>query len=628
MILRRWVAHPWFPLLRLGTVIAAWVLWAWRPSQGWSLVLAAVPWAIAIAAGQRPSGPFVVNLAMALFLLSAGVGLWASYDPLALRAVFSHPVGWQKLWGLLLATMLYYALVDSAPARRWMLGTLVGFGAAVAVVSVVTRDWRAEPAKWELVTRLGSLIQSALPSLPGDILNPNVSAGILAPLLPLSLGLVGETRVRGLPSVWAAWGWATGAAILLGVLFATSRGAWMGLGASALLACSWWVRARWRPGRASPWAWGAIALTTGLAGGSIIGTLSPLGAASTASQAVANRLGIFSQALLLVRDYRFTGCGLGQFPLVHSTYAMLIHVPSLSHAHALLLDVAVEQGTLGAVAVIAAWGAGALLGLRELVRSQAPKPILAAGLTSLVTLAIHSTVDDALYSSRGVLLLWMPLATIVSALPADGPRRVPLRERPIVELAPLVAVAFGAGLALLLAGRALTAAWYANLGAVAQTKAELRAYDYAHFGERTLDQVRQQIDLSPAEARFARALALDPGQVTARARSSTIAASRGQYEQALLHAQAAWSSGHSDQVTRLLLGDALVATGQVENAAQVVSGLRWAADRLAGQAWYRYWMAEDYRRAADAWRAVALLDPTSPDPAHWIAEAEKRVATP
>jgi cytochrome c-type biogenesis protein CcmH/NrfG len=174
----------------------------------------------------------------------------------------------------------------------------------------------------------------------------------------------------------------------------------------------------------------------------------------------------------------------------------------------------------------------------------------------------------------------------------------------------------------------VTAAWYANLGAVRQTWAELSQYDHRHFDNPTLDEIRRQTDLSAAEQFYSRALALDPGQVTARTRLAEIALSRGQYDQALVHMQAAWDAGHRDRVTRLLLADALVATGNVAPGVEVVRELKWAEERLDGQGWYRYWLDGDYGRAADAWRAVVQLNPNNRRAARRVAEAEAKVGSP
>jgi len=118
---------------------------------------------------------------------------------------------------------------------------------------------------------------------------------------------------------------------------------------------------------------------------------------------------------------------------------------------------------------------------------------------------------------------------------------------------------------------------------------------------------------------------LEPGNRTARQRLAAIALSRGQYDDALRHAEAAWESGHRDDVTRLLLGDALVADGQAERAAEVVQGLEWAERRLLGNAWYRYWVGEDYRRVVTSSSTVLLLDPDNDAAAELLARAEAKL---
>jgi len=637
---RRDGERDWFSLIRLGAVIGGCILWAWKPALGWGLVLAGAPWLFQALAGQRTFGRSkrleLLDVSLVLFLLTAGVGVWASYDRDGSRAIFFippsimnlvegavQPIGWQKLWGLFLAALLYYALAatKAAKGQRRALGLLAGFGALVALVFIATHDWAAEPSEWEPITRLGEAIQAPLPPpLPGGLLDPNGAGGVVAPLLPLSLGLAVEA---GRKRAWLmAWGLLTGVAMALGLLLTASRGAWIGLGGALALGIAWWLAGRL--GRQKQ----RLAIFVGLVALGVLAVLlavvgiSPLRAMTLESFDFTNRLNIFSQAALLVRDYPFTGCGLGSFALVHSTYALLIHVPVIGHAHSLLLDIAVEQGIVGALAAAVVWGGAAWLGMRELARAEGPRPVLAAGLLSLAVLVIHTLMDDPIYVSRGIPLLWASAGVVVATLrdrKAGWP--VPRRWRWLV-----VGMALLGLLLLGLFGRTLTATWCANLGAVAQTLVELPPYDYNHFDDPTLDQIRQREDLSAAEAYFHRALALDPGQVTARTRLAHIALGRGEYETALEHTQAAWEAGHRDRITRLLLGDALVAQGRVEEAAAVARGLEWAESRLNGQAWYRYWVNEDWQRAAYALRAVLLLDPENAYAGGWIESAEEKAA--
>jgi len=166
---------------------------------------------------------------------------------------------------------------------------------------------------------------------------------------------------------------------------------------------------------------------------------------------------------------------------------------------------------------------------------------------------------------------------------------------------------------------------YANLGAVQQTRTELTRYDPQNFGTYSLDQARRDSNLAPALASFASALAVDPNNRTALQRQSEIALSLGDYPSALADITRLWAAGDRDEITRLLYGDALAADSQVDAAARIVRGLTWAEPRLLGQAWYRYWLGQDYRRAASAWSAALLLNPQEPGIESWIEKAQEKL---
>jgi len=696
----------WLLTLRVGAVVAAWVWWALLPSSGWVVALAAVPVLITLIR-HRSLGPAFLTVCLAVFLVSALVALWATYDRDATRPVFDHPVGWQKLWGLLLAALFFYALVTirSPQGLRWAVGLLAGLGAAVAAGFVVTNDWAAQPALWAPITRLGESLQAAvqalLPPLPRGVLNPNIAGGVVAPLLPLSAGLALEGR-RVRDPAWIALGVVAGAAMVMGLVLTTSRGAWLATAGALALAALWWLAGKVARARRLA-AFGAVLGAVALVGVAVWAAVPPLRRLVLAIGPVANRLDIFSQAALLARDYPFTGSGLGTFPMVHSTYSLMIHVAVLSHAHALPLNVAVEQGLIGADALLVAWAAAAWLGLRALARAERSCPLLGAALVSLAVLVIHGLVDDALYSSRGVLFLWAPVAVVLAAakgmdapgnnarassgpdshapvanaMEGDAPvENVPGSRAPGTDAAspgpsspadraadpappeasrpssfvvrpssavqhpsslvhhplsiihdPSSALLLVAAAALIiiavLVRRPIAALWHANLGAVRQTRVELQAYDPERFGNVSLDKVRRQEDLSAALRHLQSALAFDPAQPTARTRLSQIALARRDYDAAMDHARAPWEAGYRDRVTRLVLGDALVARGQVEQAAQTVAGLERARTRLQGQAYF-YQRHGDWQRAAYAWRTLAALDPDDDAARANAARAEEK----
>lgn len=615
-------AFDLLPTLWLAAVLAAWVVWAWDTSPGWPVALAAAPGVVWLVSGRASLRPAALTLGLALFLLTMGLGLWAGYDRDGSLAVFSNPIGWQKVWGILLAVLLYFALAaaDTPAALRRALALLTGLGAAVALVFAATHDWATAPSSVGLITRLGQALQVPLPALPGGLLNDNVVGGITAPLLPLAGGLAVRSS-----RPWRVWGLLTGLALALGVLLSTSRGAWLGVAGAVALAAAWILAGRLaRPDRRAP-AFAALAGAGGLALVLALALVPALRAPLLGSADAQNRLHIYEQALLVVREFPYTGSGLGTFPLLHSTYALLIHVPILPHAHGLLVDVALEQGVFGLLGALLVWGAAAVVGLQGLVTAVdeevLDRAVLAAGLLSLAVLVLHGLVDDALYGSRGLLLLWAPAGVIVAAA---GPRaRAPLGRVGWWLLLGLVLIAM---LGVLFYGPSLVAAGYANLGAVYQARAELARYDYRHFDQPTLDELRAGLDLSQAEAAYEQALVWEDGQPVARTRLAQLALARGRYAEALTHAEAAWEAGHRDRVVRLIYGDALVANGQVEQGAAVVEGLVWASSRLQGQAFYRYWRGQDWQRAAYAWQAALILEPDNEHVQRQAQAAAERAA--
>ncbi len=158
---------------------------------------------------------------------------------------------------------------------------------------------------------------------------------------------------------------------------------------------------------------------------------------------------------------------------------------------------------------------------------------------------------------------------------------------------------------------------------------ELTRYNPYEFLKYDIDQMRQDSvqdgSLAPAMANFARAMEIDPQQRTAVQRQAQIALSTREYAAALDTMNRLWQSGDRDDVTRLLYADALVANGQPKPAAEAVRGLNWAHSRLLGQSWYRYWIYQDYQRAADAFTAILLLDPQTPNVPDLLKQAQEKL---
>jgi hypothetical protein len=414
----------------------------------------------------------------------------------------------------------------------------------------------------------------------------------------------------------------------VGLFLTTSRGAILGVGCSLALGIGWLlVKNLFKDWRRLT-AYLALCMSAISAICISVALLPPLRTALENSQAIADRLDILYEAALLIRDYPFTGIGLGQFPLVHSTYALMIRVPVLPYAHSMFADIALAQGIPGLLVALSAMGIASWLGLGTLEHVVGAPPALAAGLLSMPVLLVHGMVDSALYSGRGMLLLWVPAGLIIAGrqstqaeIPpaARGLTRKHLCVWGVVAVAALLCAAFF--------WRPIAATWYANLGAMHQARTELSLYDHQSFGDFTIDHIRRQADLSRIERLYSKGLELDPGQVTAQARLAGIALSKRRYEEALAHTRTLWNAGYRDRITRLLRGDALVATGDMLAGVETVRGLEWAAERFDTQAYYRYWTDHDYRRAADAWRAVVELNPANRSAAQSAEAAEAKIGT-
>jgi len=625
------------PYVELGCALLAGALWY---AQGgalsyrskwpgpWAVLLLVLMWGLyrqRTGLTRRVSLRAVkpVDILLALFVLSALVGTQTAYAP---------GPAWAKFWLVVGAWGLYYALVHQ-PDLAHLYGALtVGglFGVVLTVYFFLTNDWSAHPLKVPALVALGESVSALLPRSSAEATNPNIIGGLLALTLPFYVPLVYLPRKedtlrlsgwlrRTLPILWVT----AVAIVLLGLLVTTTRGAWL----ATLVGFALWGLWRGLGRRLTDgvrWQW-VVGLL--LLGGVLTGIVASvvLAYGLPGAGALTGRLGLLTDSLSLAWDYVLTGSGLGTFQMNFSIYTLLIHVGYIHNSHNIFVDLLVEQGIGGlllylGLVILCIWQA-----MRALQRVNWQRTwIIEAGLVSLAAILIHGQVEDVFYGSQWLLLFFVPFALV-----RWGTAAVDVPECSYPRLARCLAVGilgvlFVLGIAF---WRPLLAQGYASLGAMRQARVELARYEFGKTPGYIMDSVRQTEDLQASMTLFQHALALDAGNTTARQRLAGIYLSRGEYETALIHIEAIWETGHRDPVTRLLRGDALVALGRVEEAAEVVAGLTWAQVRLEGQAWDRYWINDDFTRAAYAWRTIALIQPEGAEYALQRAqEAEQRAA--
>ena len=120
------------------------------------------------------------------------------------------------------------------------------------------------------------------------------------------------------------------------------------------------------------------------------------------------------------------------------------------------------------------------------------------------------------------------------------------------------------------------AQFQAQLGAVSQTRAELSVYRWPEWPIQ--DALRRPLPgaaqpprslsiLAPPSHAIEAALALDPANVTANRRLGQIELSRGQYEAARRHLEAAYGAAPGQRATRQLLGESYALAGDAAGAA-------------------------------------------------------------
>jgi putative inorganic carbon (HCO3(-)) transporter len=565
-----------------------------------------------------------------LFLLTALVGVWAAYD---------RAPAWRRLVMIAIGLALAVGVAWAGRRRgRRALGT-IGLGCALLAGALgayflLSHDWTAGPGKFAALQGAGLWVQAHRPQvpLPEDI-HPNIAAGGLALTLPLGAGGVVWTWSQGRRplALVGALGLTLG---LIALALSASRGAWLGLGAGALTAG--YLEWRFGYGRSSPLRLvgdvllieaalvALAAFGVALSGPSLdrwLGTI-PMG------DSAIGRAQLWRDSLGLIGDYPFTGSGLGATSMVYSSYVLLIHVPFAYHMHNLFLQIAVEQGVPGLVAFLGLVGVAGWKLIRAYRGDGSSGALRLAATTAFVTLLVNGMVDAGVYGSRLVLIGFLPLGFAVAFVrrrrnisPASdaAASTARARRRTVLWLLPLVLVLA----ALLLPGS--RAAFQANLGAVAQTQAELSIYHWPEWSFQDAVRRSSGVDLAPAVTHYQAALVLNQRNATAQRLLGQITLSLGDYETARQHLEAAYAAAPNQRATRQLLGESYAIEGEVERAAALWRTVDTGLDQLAmREMWYN--SIGEPERAAWVAEAAALAASDAQMDAYRLSEPRTQPA--
>ncbi len=436
------------------------------------------------------------------------------------------------------------------------------------------------------------------------MLSDNLASGVLVIALPFACAALWVAAVsrRFMLGGFAVLGLVSGAVALV---LTGSRGAWIGLSAGAMVAGYLLFRHAFVARRDRRPLWlllvdaSVIVAVVGAVAFFVAIVLSPeldarLGVSAQGGSAF-SRIALWRDSLPLIQDYFFTGSGLSATAMIYATYAYLLHVPYLVHAHNLYLQIALEQGVLGLVAFLGIMTSAVAYTITAWRRTDAVgRVLLAAGYAALTALLVHGLFDAELFYSLLAPMIFLAPALLV--LVASGMYRHARSSdygEPVTA-GRMAGVVMGIGLPVLVAVilPGAPARWEANLGSALQSRTELSIYHRPEWSFQ--DEVRRRLpqDLAAAESHFQNALALDPAQPTANRRLGQIALARGNYAAALNYLSIAHAAQPGDRVARQLLGELAALRGDTTGAAAMWHGLDFSQGQLMVRGWWYEFFGE------------------------------------
>jgi putative inorganic carbon (hco3(-)) transporter len=202
------------------------------------------------------------------------------------------------------------------------------------------------------------------------------------------------------------------------VLFLTkSRGAWMGVFAAVLLIVLLLYKQSWK-------RLVAISLTS-MVGLYFVAT-PPFIDSLLRSDVIGGmdgRVEIFSRSILMIKDFPFTGIGMGTFAnIVDIFYPFFLFSPGqIVHAHNLFLQVALDLGILGLIAWLAVFFSVTLVAIRayQLALTKGDTLFMGIGaglLGSQFALAVHGLTDAVVWGMvKPAPLVWALWGLIIAS---------------------------------------------------------------------------------------------------------------------------------------------------------------------------------------------------------------------
>jgi O-antigen ligase len=587
------VNHRWFALADLILVFTYGAAVTILPQLGgWLVILLLVPLGIRLASGNIACRSTILYILLALIAVTAGIGTWAAYDQQA---------AWEKFWIIIGSVLIFSILINQPQANLGVVVGLVGLlGVIIAIIFLFNNDWTNQSSDLGVIERAGDWFMALQLSLGDITIQPNFVGGLLAIIFPLSAAasihyiLAGDTTKAILFTT-------IGIVLILGLFLTSSRGAWLalilGLGSWLLWRASSFLSQKVNIPKIGilvlflmlviiPSTWifatypgGAIGLSQLLPG-------LPSGE---------SRLNLALNTSKLIGDYPFTGGGLQSFPGLYSQYIMVTPYFLFAYSHNFYLDVILEQGFAGGLAILAVIIGGALFAIMK------HKPenneslsswLIEAVMVSTLIILIHGLVDDPLYGDTGTpLMLLIPGIALILANgqsykrsddAASGDRLPNLNARlgsnkflfPLIAIIILMIGFFGFR-------KSLLSNWYANLGAVEMSRNELHNWPQNKWNDNP-----DVSSLEGSESLFMTSLEFSPNQRTAWHRLGLISMQERDFGSAQDELEIAFRIDPEHRGIRKSLGYAYVWGDRLDQAERVLEGIAEAKSEMEAYTWW------------------------------------------
>jgi hypothetical protein len=509
-----------------------------------------------------------------------------------------NPAAAQSKWIAIVAgIVLYYALVwlpEEIGERSVTRGIAILAPALLSIFFLLTFDWSYRIGKVGFLDPIMRILAMVRLPVGDELLNSNSAGGLLAALIPFQVNALFAPAAFLAEDGFEDGGNGRGllllrvALVLFSVgtlILSASRGAWLALG----LVTAFWltqkvVRRRW----ASLLIFGLLCLMIWLVAGDWL-----------LRAVAADRIPVWTGSLELASDYAFTGIGPANFDMPYATYVLLSHVPYLSHAHNLYLDVWLDGGLLALFAMIVLF----VTALRQAIHADGWRAAVFAATT---VVAVHGLLDDALYAYAPLAqtFMWVPLALIARISPC------PSRRFQVGQFASAgLALAVTTGLVFVLPS--VHSVWETNLGALAQTKLELPGYSYLDWGQQDKKRREGNLDYTEVRAHYKAALVLDASTPMPNRRLAQIEIPFAEYDVALAHLVRAYSAAPNFRATRQMLGEMHAIHGNIDAAVQLWRSIDNRQNQLDMRlAWYESFIT-DAPRAAQMAEVLQQVKDTS-----------------